>query len=61
LRKGKYANISPPTKLANFSKLPPSQLPPRPSKEVLERLKFHKKNIPSKNKKAAKFIKLLYA
>jgi len=50
--KGKKINNSPPTKPVNFFKLPLSQLPPRPSKKVLEKSKFHGKNTPSKGKKA---------
>ena len=41
-------------------KLLPSQLPPRPSKEVLAKSKFYRKNAPSKNKKTAEFGKLSY-
>ena len=58
--KGKKANSPPSTKLANFMKLLLPQLSPRPSKKVLAKSKFHEKNTPSKNKKAAKFGKPSY-
>ena len=60
LSKEKRLIPPPPTKLANFTKLPPPQLSPRPSKKVLAKLKFHGKNTPSKNNKAAEFGKPLY-
>ena len=50
-----------PTKLVNFLKLPPSQLPPRLSKEVLAKLKFYRKNAPNNNKKAVETTKPSYA
>ena len=48
------------TKLENFSKLPPSQLPPRSSKKVLEKSKFYSKNISGKNQKIVETDKSLY-
>jgi len=41
-------------------KLLPPQLSLRPSKKVLTKSKFHRKNTPSKNKKAAEFGKPSY-
>ena len=60
LSKGKRANKFPPTKLVKFTKLPLPQLPPRPSKEVLEKLKFHGKNTFGKEKKTTEIAKLSY-
>ena len=48
------------TKPVNFSKLP-SQLPSRPSKEVLAKSKFYRKNTPSNNRKTVETTKLFYA
>ena len=59
--KEKKTNFPSPAKLANFMKLPLPQLPFRLSKEVLTKSKFHRKNTPSKNNKAAEFGKSLYA
>ena len=60
LSKGKKANKFPPTKLVKFTKLPPPQLSPRPSKEVLEKSKFHGRNAPGKEKKTTEIAKLSY-
>ena len=49
--KGKKINNSSLIKLVNFLKLLPPKLSPRISKKVLEKSKFHKKNIPGKSKK----------
>jgi len=59
--KGKKTNSPSSTKPANFSKLPPLQLSPRPLKKVLENFKFHSKNTPDKNQKAVESGKPLYA
>ena len=60
LIKGKKTNSPSFTKPANFMKLFPPQLPFRPSKEVLAKSKFHRKNAPSKNENTAEFGKPLY-
>jgi len=60
LSKGKKTNKFPPTKLVKFTKLPLPQLSPRPSKEVLENLKFYRKNTFGKEKKTTEIAKLSY-
>jgi len=57
--KGKKTNISMPSKLVSFLKLLPSQLPPRLSKEVLAKSKFHGKNAPTITKRQQKLPNLL--
>jgi len=59
--KRKKTNFPSPIKLANFSKLPPPLLPPRPLKKVLAKSKFHGKNAPDISKKLTESSKLLYA
>jgi len=59
--KGKKTNISLLSKPVNFLKLPPPQLPPRLSKEVLAKSKFHGKNASSKIRKVVETSKLSYA
>ena len=61
ISKGKKANKFPPTKSVEFTKLLLSQLPLRPSKKVLENLKFHRKNASGNEKKAMEITKLSYA
>ena len=51
MNKGKKSNKLLPAKPVEFTKLPPPQLPPRLSKEVLERFKYHGKSTPSKQRK----------
>ena len=58
--KGKKANRFLPAKPVKFSKLLLSQLPARIFKEVLEKSKFHGKNILGKEKKTMKITKLSY-
>jgi len=58
--KGKKTNNSLLTKLVNFLKLSLLQLSPRPSKEVLEKSKFHRKNTPGKDKKTEVTTKSSY-
>ena len=58
--KEKKANNPLPAKLVNFLKLPPPQLLPRLLKEVLEKSKFHEKNILGKNRKVTETTKLSY-
>ena len=60
LSKEKKTNKFPPTKPVKFTKLPLPQLPPRLSKEVLEKLKFHRKNAFGKEKKTTEIAKLSY-
>ena len=60
LSKDRKSNKFPPLKLVEFTKLPFPQLPLRPSKEVLEKSKFYRKNIPGKQNKPANTTKLLY-
>ena len=50
----------PSLKLVEFTKLPLSQLSLRPSKEVLEKSKFYRKNAPGKQEKLANTSKLSY-
>jgi len=61
LSKGKKTNKFPPTKSIEFTKLLLPQLSLRPSKKVLENLKFHRKNAPSKERKTIEIVKLSYA
>jgi len=49
-----------PSKLVNFLKLPLLQLPPRPSKEVLAKSKFHRKNTSGKIRKVTETSKPSY-
>jgi len=56
----KKTNEFPPAKLVKFLKLPLFQLPPRLLKKVLEKSKFYRKNIPSKDKKAMEMTQLSY-
>ena len=60
LNKGKKINSPSSIKPANFSKLPPPQLPLRPSKEVLAKSKFHGKDASNKSKKLTESGKILY-
>jgi len=53
LSKERKSNKFSPLKPIKFTKLPPSQLFPRPSKKVLEKSKFHGKNASGKQKKPA--------
>jgi len=53
LSKERKSNKFSPLKPIKFTKLPPSQLFPRPSKKVLEKSKFHGENAPGKQKKPA--------
>jgi len=48
LSKDRKSNKFPPSKLVEFTKLSFPQLPSRPSKKVLEKSKFHRKNAPDK-------------
>ena len=59
LNKEKKTNISMPSKPVSFLKLSPSQLPPRLSKEVLAKSKFHEKNAPTITKRQQKLPNLL--
>jgi len=61
LNKGKKTNILMPTNPVSFLKLLSPQLPPRPSKKVLAKLKFYGKNVPNNNKKAMETTKPFYA
>jgi len=58
--KGKKINNFSSIKPVNFLKLPPPKLSPRISKKVLEKSKFHKKNISGKSKKAEVTTKSCY-
>jgi len=51
MNKGKKSNKLSLAKPVEFTKLPPPQLPPRLSKEVLERSKYYGKNAPNKQRK----------
>ena len=57
LSKDRKSNKFSPLKLVEFTKLPFSQLPLRSSREVLEKSKFYRKNVPGKQ---ANTTKLLY-
>jgi len=48
INKGKKSNKLSPAKPVEFTKLSSPQLSPRLSKKVLERSKYHGKNVPSK-------------
>jgi len=61
LSKDRKFNKFPPSKLVKFTQLPPSQLPPRPCKKILEKSKFHGKNASGKQNKPANITKLSYA